>query len=193
MFSHCCCCLKLSQLYFMLSIFYFTFCSTSFSIVEFLKFSFRYVWIFKFRMLTWTKTGQKWYLLILIFVKCWPWATPAAGLSLKLLQQTRLDSLLFSTWFLCWKAAAKHWSYWNNKLTILTDQRFKLISSTDLLCVCTSASAHDLRDWNTDFHEHHGRQMSDCLPSWVQPNVQMWDLNLETWQRCCPELQMCMC
>lgn len=95
-------------------------------------------------MLTWTKTDQKWYLLILLFVKCWPWATPAARLSLKLLQQTRLDSLLFSTWFLCCKAAAKHWSYWNNKLTILTDQRFKLISNTDLLCVCTSASAHDL-------------------------------------------------
>lgn len=142
-FSHCCVCLELLQLYFILS----TLLALlfSFSIVEFSKFSLRYVSIFKFRMLTWTKIGQKGYLFILIFVKYWPWATPAAGLSLKLLQQTRLDSLLFSTWFLYCKAAVKYWSYWNNKSTISMDQAFKLISNTDLLCVCRNSSAQDLR------------------------------------------------
>lgn len=145
MFSHCCFCLELFQLYFILSIFFLTFSSNSFSIVELSKFSLRYVWIFKCKMLIWTKAGQKEYLLTLIFVKYWPWGAPAAGLSLKLLQQTRLDSLLFSSWFLYCKAAAKSWRYWNNKPTILMDQTFKLMSNTDLLCVCTNSSAQELR------------------------------------------------
>lgn len=189
MLSHCCFSLELFQLYFILSIFFSTFCSDSFSIVEFSKFSLRYVRIFKYRMLTWTETGQEGYLRTIIFVKYWPWASPAAGLSLKLLQQTRLGSLLFSAWFVYCKAAAKYWSYWNNKPTISMGQTFKLISDTDLLCCksCTNASAQDLRivHWNINFH---GGQRSDCVPSWVQHNVQMW-LNLEIWQWCCPKLR----
>jgi len=45
--------------------------------------------------------------------------TRVAGLPLKLLQQTSLDSLLFGTWFLYHKVARKYWSYWNKKSIIL--------------------------------------------------------------------------
>lgn len=43
------------------------FCSHSFSVVEFSKFSLRYIWTFKFRMLAWTETGKKRYLLLLVW------------------------------------------------------------------------------------------------------------------------------
>lgn len=42
------------------------------------------------------------------------------------------------------------------------------------------------------FHEHHGRQRSDCLPSWAQHILQRWGLCLETSKCACakPRLQM---
>lgn len=110
------------------------FCSHSFSIVEFSKFSLRYILPFKFRMLVWIKTGQKFTHPHFIFLNYWHLATPVAGLSLKLLQQNSLNSLLFSTWFLYYKVSRKYQSYWNKKSIILMDLSWYLTLSDCIIC-----------------------------------------------------------